>query len=186
MTEIDNWKKVLDADRIKRSITRIAHEILEKNGGGKKIAIVGVRTRGESLARRIVKTIGEIEGQEPPLGVVDITLYRDDLSRISEQPLVRGTSLPFNVDNKIIILVDDVLFTGRTVRAALDAIVDFGRPIAVQLAVLCDRGHREFPIRADYIGKSFPTERREVVDVRLAENDGEDGVYVGQRVTSHS
>jgi pyrimidine operon attenuation protein / uracil phosphoribosyltransferase len=161
------WKKVLDEDQISRSVTRISHEILEHNRGSKKVAIVGIRTRGEFVAKRIVQTIKGLENEEVPLGVVDITLYRDDLAHNAEQPLVRGTDLPFNVDKYNIILVDDVLFTGRTIRAALDAIIDFGRPISVQLAVLVDRGHRELPIRADYVGKSLPTSRAEMVRMQF-------------------
>lgn len=173
-----DWKQVLDADEIRRSTTRIAHEILERNKGAGSIAVVGVRTRGEHLSARIAKEIEKIEGTKVPRGVVDITLYRDDVAHSSEKPLVRGTDLPFNVDKVSIILVDDVLFTGRTVRAALDAIIDFGRPRSVQLAVLCDRGHRELPIRADYVGKSIPTQKSELVEVCLSEADGEDAVYV--------
>ncbi len=171
-------RQVLDADQVRRSVRRIAHEILEKNRGAKNVAVVGIRTRGETLAKRIVDEIEQIEGMRVPFGVVDITLYRDDISRTAQQPLVRGTNLPFNVEKVVVILVDDVLFTGRTVRAALDAIIDFGRPVAVQLAVLCDRGHRELPIRADYVGKSIPTARTEVVQVHMTEVDKEDGVYV--------
>lgn len=172
------WVKVLDDDQIRRSVTRISHEILEKNRGAKRLAIVGVRTRGEFLAARIVKQIEQLEKLEVPRGVVDITLYRDDIAHSAEQPLVRGTDLPFNVDKYAIVLVDDVLFTGRTVRAAIDAIIDFGRPRSVQLAVLCDRGHRELPIRADYVGKSIPTSRSEIVEVCLEEKDQEDAVYL--------
>ncbi|MCL4142421.1 UNVERIFIED_CONTAM: hypothetical protein GTU68_013445 [Idotea baltica] len=174
----EGWTKVLDEDQIRRSVTRIAHEILEKNKGASNLAIVGIRTRGEFLAQRIVKQINEIEGREVPLGVVDITLYRDDISQSPQQPLVRGTELPFDVDSVAIVLVDDVLYTGRTVRSALDAIIDFGRPSSVQLAVLCDRGHRELPIRADYIGKSIPTAKVELVEVCLTEKDNEDAVYL--------
>ena len=177
----EGWSKVMDEEQIRRSVTRIAHEILEKNRGAKKLAIVGIRTRGEYLAKLILETIKEIEGIEVPMGVVDITLYRDDLSQASEQPHLRGTHFPFNIDKVIVVLVDDVLFTGRTVRAALDAIVDFGRPIAVQLAVLCDRGHRELPIRADFVGKSLPTARDELVDVCLSGVDDENAVYVRKR-----
>jgi pyrimidine operon attenuation protein / uracil phosphoribosyltransferase len=173
-----SWKKVLDEQRIRRGVARISHEILERNQGASRVAIVGIRTRGEYVAQRIRQQIKELEGVETPLGVVDITLYRDDLFHNPEQPLVRGTSLPFDVDKYNIILVDDVLFTGRTIRAALDAIIDFGRPISVQLAVLVDRGHRELPIRADYVGKSLPTNRNEVVEVCLCEKDGEDSVYM--------
>lgn len=172
------WSKVLDDDQVRRSVTRISHEILERNRGAGSIAIVGVRTRGEHLAARIGKTINEIENVTVPMGVVDITLYRDDIAHTAEQPIVRGTNLPFNVDKKAIILVDDVLYTGRTVRAAIDAIIDFGRPKSVQLAVLVDRGHRELPIRADYVGKSVPTSKGEDVDVLLSEVDSEDSVYV--------
>lgn len=175
------WRKVLDEEQIRRAVTRISHEILERNRGPKKVAIVGIRTRGEFLAQRIKKQIMELEGVEIPFGVVDITLYRDDLTHNSEQPLVRGTDLPFNIDKYNIILVDDVLFTGRTIRAALDAMVDFGRPISVQLAVLVDRGHRELPIRADYIGKNVSTQRAELVEVCLGEKDGEDSVYIRER-----
>lgn len=172
------WKLVMDHEQVRRSVTRISHEILERNRGATKLAVVGIRTRGEYLANRIVQQIYEIEKQTIPMGVVDITLYRDDISHSAEQPLVRGTSLPFNVDKVHIVLIDDVLFTGRTVRAAIDAIIDFGRPHTVQLAVLCDRGHRELPIRADYVGKSIPTARHELVQVYLNERDGEDAVYV--------
>jgi len=176
------WKKVLDADEIRRAITRIAHEILERNKGAGNLAVVGIRTRGEHLAGRLIAEIERIEGIKVARGIVDITLYRDDVANTNERPLVRGTELPFNVDKVSIILVDDVLFTGRTIRAALDAIVDFGRPRSVQLAVLCDRGHRELPIRADYIGKSLPTNSRtEVVEVCLTESDHEDSVYVRPR-----
>jgi pyrimidine operon attenuation protein / uracil phosphoribosyltransferase len=176
-----SWKKVLTEERIRRGVARISHEILERNQGPSNVAIVGIRTRGEYVADRIKKQIKELEGVEVPVGVVDITLYRDDLFHNPEQPLVRGTELPFDVDKYNIILVDDVLFTGRTIRAALDAIIDFGRPISVQLAVLVDRGHRELPIRADYIGKSLPTARNEIVEVCLCEKDGEDAVYLRQR-----
>ena len=177
----DGWNKILDETQIHRSIMRISHEILEKNGGADNIAVVGIRTRGEPLSKRIVSKLTDIEGAEIPIGVVDITLYRDDLTNSAEQPLVRGTTLPFNVDKKNIILVDDVLFTGRTIRAALDAIIDFGRPRSVQLAVLVDRGHRELPIRPDYVGKSIPTSRAELVEVCLTEVDEEDAVYVRDR-----
>ena len=173
-----DWVMVMDAEQVRRSVTRISHEILERNRGAGKIAVVGIRTRGEYLAQRIVKQIYEIEKQAIPMGVVDITLYRDDIAHTAEQPLVRGTNLPFNLDKVAVILIDDVLYTGRTVRAALDAIIDFGRPLAVQLAVLCDRGHRELPIRADYVGKSLPTAKHEIVEVCLTERDGFDAVYV--------
>lgn len=174
----DDWVEILDSKQIKRSLTRIAHEIVERNKGIDKVALVGIRSRGENIAERLVVKLKELEGKEVPLGVVDITLYRDDISKTAEQPLVRGTSLPFNVDKYVVILVDDVLYTGRTVRAAIDAVIDFGRPLAVQLAVLVDRGHRELPIRADYVGKSVPTSKSELVEVCLTERDGKDGVYL--------
>ncbi len=173
-----DWKLVMDPEQVRRSITRIAYEILERNKGGEKLALVGIRTRGEFIGQRVLKQIMEIEKVQVPFGIVDITLYRDDISHTAEQPIVRGTNLPFNLDKVNIVLVDDVLFTGRTIRAALDVIIDFGRPKAVQLAVLCDRGHRELPIRADYIGKSLPTARNEVVEVCLTEKDGIDSVFV--------
>ena len=176
-----DWKQVMDAEQIRRSVTRIAHEIVEKHAGAEHLAIVGIRTRGEFLAKRLVSEINAIEGVQVPLGIVDITLYRDDISQPGSQPLVRGTELDFNVDKYSIVLVDDVLYTGRTVRAALDAIIDFGRPKAVQLAVLCDRGHRELPIRADYVGKSFPTTRKGSVKVCLHENDDDEAVYVSEK-----
>ncbi|MBL7662856.1 bifunctional pyr operon transcriptional regulator/uracil phosphoribosyltransferase PyrR [bacterium] len=186
-TTNDTPRLVLDADQIRRSISRIAHEIIEKNSGAKNVAIVGIRTRGEHLARRIKDKIKEIEGVEIPFGVVDIALYRDDLWRTTDNPLVQATDLPFNVEKMVIILVDDVLYTGRTVRAGLDAIIDFGRPKAVQLAVLCDRGHRELPIRPDYVGKNIPTSRSDIVQVSLAESDGgEDAVYIKPRKSSAS
>lgn len=176
-----NWTLVLDSEQIRRSLARIAHEILEKNRGADALALVGIRTRGEFLAKRVLEHIVEIEAQEIPFGVVDITLYRDDIAHSAAQPLVRGTDLPFNVDRYAVVLVDDVLFTGRTVRSALDAIIDFGRPRSVQLAVLCDRGHRELPIRADYVGKSIPTSRTQEVEVLITEKDGEDAVYIHER-----
>jgi pyrimidine operon attenuation protein / uracil phosphoribosyltransferase len=177
----EGWTKVLDSEEIRRAIVRIAHEILERNRGASDIAIVGIRTRGEHLADRLTKQIEGIEGIKLPRGVVDITLYRDDVLHTSEHPLVRGTNLPFNVDRRTIILVDDVLFTGRTVRAALDAIIDFGRPKSIQLAVLIDRGHRELPIRADYVGKSIPSSRSELIEVCLSETDNEDTIYLRPR-----
>lgn len=176
-----SWRKVLDEEQVRRSVIRISHEILERNRGPKKVAVVGIRTRGEFLGQRVKDQIQKLEGVEIPFGVVDITLYRDDLSHNAEQPLVRGTELPFNIDKYNVILVDDVLFTGRTIRAALDAMIDFGRPISIQLAVLVDRGHRELPIRADYVGKNISTQRQELVEVCLNEKDGEDAVYVRER-----
>jgi len=169
----------MDALAIQRALTRIAHEILERNKGTDELALVGIRSRGVFLAERIRKKVQEIEGGAPaPFGVVDITLYRDDLDRGVQNPVVKGTDIPFPVDGRKILLVDDVLFTGRTVRAAMDALVDFGRPQSIQLAVLVDRGHRELPIRADYVGKNLPTSRREQVHVRLSEADGLDEVVI--------
>jgi pyrimidine operon attenuation protein/uracil phosphoribosyltransferase len=172
-------RQVMDALAIQRALVRIAHEILERNKGTEDLALVGVRSRGVHLAERVRQALHEIEGGPlVPFGVVDITLYRDDLDRGLQNPVVQRTDIPFAVDGKRILLVDDVLFTGRTVRAAMDALVDFGRPQSIQLAVLVDRGHRELPIRADYVGKNLPTARREQVAVRLAEADGVDEVVI--------
>jgi len=169
----------MDAAAIQRALVRIAHEILERNKGTEDLALVGIRSRGIHLAQRLRKTIQEIEnGAQVPLGVVDVTLYRDDLDRRLQNPEVKGTDIPFAVDGHRVLLVDDVLFTGRTIRAAMDALIDFGRPKSVQLAVLVDRGHRELPIRADYVGKNLPTSRGEEVLVRLAEADGTDEVVI--------
>ena len=171
---------VMDAARIQRSLTRIAHEIVERNSAIDEIAIVGIRERGVPLARRLAKRLHEITGHQVPTGALDITLYRDDLMRhaVGPQPVVRSTDILFNIDDRLILLVDDVLYTGRTIRAALDALIDFGRPKAIQLAVLIDRGHRELPIKADYVGKNVPTSRRESVQVRLEEVDGHDDVLI--------
>jgi pyrimidine operon attenuation protein/uracil phosphoribosyltransferase len=172
---------VLDADRMARSLARIAHEILERNRGIDEVALVGIRTRGVPLARRIAKSIHEISHHEVPCGALDITLYRDDLSgntTVGPQPVIRKTEIPFDIDGKLILLVDDVLYTGRTIRAALDALIDFGRPRAIQLIVLVDRGHRELPIKADYVGKNIPTSPAQNVQVHLLEIDGRDEVEV--------
>ena len=170
---------VMDPVAIQRALVRIAHEILERNKGTAELALVGIRSRGIHIAKRIQRAIAEIEGSANiPFGVVDITLYRDDLDRGLQNPVVQGTDIPFPVGGRRILLVDDVLFTGRTIRAAMDALVDFGRPQSIQLAVLVDRGHRELPIRADYVGKNLPTSRREQVQVRLAEADGVDEVVI--------
>jgi pyrimidine operon attenuation protein/uracil phosphoribosyltransferase len=169
--------QVLDATALDRALTRIAHEILEKNGGAKNLTFVGLRTRGVTLAQRLMAKIAAIDGASPPVGTLDITLYRDDLG-LRGAPVIRGTDIPFSIKDKTVILVDDVLFTGRTIRAALDALIDLGRPRMIQLAILVDRGHRELPIRPDYIGKNLPTSRRESVAVRLMEHDGEDRVVI--------
>src|SRR5881396_2314581 len=171
---------VMDADRMARTLTRIAHEIIERNHGIEDLALVGIRTRGVPIARRLAKAIGEIHKKDIPTAALDITLYRDDLMRhaVGPQPLVRRTEIPFSIDDKRILLVDDVLYTGRTIRAALDALIDFGRPKRIQLVVLVDRGHRELPIKADYVGKNLPTSRSQSVQVRLTEIDGRDEVEI--------
>jgi pyrimidine operon attenuation protein/uracil phosphoribosyltransferase len=171
---------VMDGERMGRTLARIAHEILERNRGLDELALVGIRTRGVPIARRLAELIRSISGHEVPAGALDITLYRDDLMRhaVGGQPVVRSTEIPFSIDDRRILLVDDVLYTGRTVRAALDALVEFGRPLAIQLVVLVDRGHRELPIKADYVGKNVPTSRSESVQVRLAEIDGVDEVEI--------
>jgi pyrimidine operon attenuation protein/uracil phosphoribosyltransferase len=170
----------MDADRMGRTLTRIAHEILERNRTLEELALVGIRTRGVPLARRLAHIIHDINGSTVPTGALDITLYRDDLMRhaIGAQPVVRSTEIPFSIDDRRILLVDDVLYTGRTIRAALDALVEFGRPRAIQLVVLVDRGHRELPIKADYVGKNLPTSPSESVQVHLTEVDGRDEVEI--------
>jgi pyrimidine operon attenuation protein / uracil phosphoribosyltransferase len=169
--------QVLDDAALDRALTRIAHEILERNGGAKDLAFVGLRTRGVTLAQRLATKLATIDGTTVPVGTLDITLYRDDLD-MRGAPVVRGTDIPFSIKNKTVVLVDDVLYTGRTIRAALDALIDLGRPNMIQLAILVDRGHRELPIRPDYIGKNLPTSKRESVAVRLREHDGEDRVVI--------
>jgi pyrimidine operon attenuation protein/uracil phosphoribosyltransferase len=169
---------VMDAQAIDRALTRVAHEILERNKGTADLVLVGIRSRGVHIADRLRAKIRAIEDTELPTGIIDITLYRDDLSRSHQQPEVKGTQIGFAIDDKRVVLVDDVLFTGRTIRAALDALVDFGRPLNVQLFVLVDRGHRELPIRADYVGKNLPTAANESVLVRLQESDGRDEVVI--------
>ena len=182
---------VMDADRVSRSLTRIAHEILERNqrsaAGGpgaptgvEDLALVGIRARGVPIAARIASQLKDLTGTEVPVGTLDITLYRDDLMLhpVGPQPVVRRTEIPFSIDDRVILLVDDVLYTGRTIRAALDALIDFGRPRAIQLVALVDRGHRELPIRADYVGRNIPTSRHQSVQVRLTELDGRDEVEV--------
>ena len=170
---------VLDRESIRRALVRIAHEIVERNQGTNRLALVGIHTRGVDLSRRLAASIKATEGSTVLCGEIDITLYRDDVGRSRAWPEVRGTDIPFGVDDMRVVLVDDVFFTGRTARAALDALVDFGRPQSVQLAVLIDRGHRELPIRPDYVGKNLPTARQEHVDVHLVERDGVDEVVIG-------
>ncbi len=179
--ESDKLIQIMDEVAVARTITRIAHEIIERNGGVGDMVIIGIRTRGAILADRLASEIERIEKVALPIGVMDITLYRDDVQNKLEQPLVQKTEILFQVADKIVILVDDVLFTGRTARAALDAIIDFGRPRSIQFAVLIDRGHRELPIRADYIGKSLSTTLEEKVVVKIKEEDGIDGVLLGGR-----
>jgi pyrimidine operon attenuation protein / uracil phosphoribosyltransferase len=178
----DAARAVLDASDISRALTRIAHEILERNRGTDGLALVGIRTRGDVLAKRLAMLLEQITNEPMRTGALDITLYRDDLMRhaVGPQPLVRRTEIPFSIDDQKILLVDDVLYTGRTIRAALDALIDFGRPKEIQLVVLVDRGHRELPIKADYVGKNVPTSLKETVTVQLAESDGADEVSVNQ------
>ena len=171
---------VMEADGIRRALVRIAHEIVERNRGAGDVALVGIRRRGVPLAQRLAHSLLEITGRDVPTGALDITLYRDDLMRqaVGPQPLLRRTEIPFSIDDRRILLVDDVLYTGRTVRAALDALIDFGRPRSIQLVVLVDRGHRELPIKADYVGKNVPTAARQSVQVKLSEEDRVDEVAI--------
>ena len=170
--------QIVDAEGLRRALTRISHEIVEKNHGTKDVILVGIRRRGVHLARRVREKIQEFEGVELPLGTLDITLYRDDLKTIGPKPRVGSSELGHDVNDKVVVLIDDVLYTGRTVRAALDALMDQGRPRAIQLAVLVDRGHRELPIRADYVGKNVPTSKREIIAVKVTEQDGVDGISI--------
>ncbi len=175
-------KLIMDSQAMRRALIRVAHEIVEKNKGINNLVLVGIRTRGVPLAECLAEEIAKIEGVKVPVGILDITLYRDDLSTLSYQPVVHGTYFPSDINGKILVLVDDVLFTGRTVRAALDAIIDIGRPKSIQLAVLVDRGHRELPIRADYVGKNVPTSSQEIVSVQLASIDANEQVVIHQIV----
>jgi pyrimidine operon attenuation protein/uracil phosphoribosyltransferase len=180
----DGGRTVLDSEAISRALTRIAHEILERNEGARDLVLIGIAARGDDLARRLAAEIERIEGATIPVGVLDITFYRDDIGYRAEAPEVHETRVGFDINGSTVVLVDDVLFTGRTIRAALDALVDFGRPRAIQLAVLVDRGHRELPIRADFVGKNVPTRMHEQVRVALQEVDGEDAVEVLEPVTA--
>lgn len=182
-SDLTQKAKIMDQEGIRRAVTRIAHEIIERNKGTDNLALIGIRRRGVPLALRLAGKIKDIEGKEVPVGLLDITLYRDDLATRAQHPLVRKTEVPFSVDGKKIVLVDDVMFTGRTIRAALDAIIDLGRPKIIQLAVLVDRGHRELPIRADYVGKNVPTSSREAVSVRLLETDNREEVVIEEKET---
>ena len=170
--------EIVDADGLRRIVTRIAHEIVERNKGVEDLVLVGIRRRGVPIASRMAEKIREFEGQAPAQGSLDITLYRDDLSTVSHQPVVGASEIPVDINGKVVVLVDDVLYTGRTVRAAMDALIDFGRPRSIQLAVVIDRGHRELPIRADYVGKNVPTSKKEVIGVKLAEIDAVDCVVI--------
>ncbi len=172
---------LMDKDAIRRALTRISHEIVERNKGTESIVLVGIRSRGIPLAERIAAAIEKIEGTKPAIGILDITLYRDDLSTLSYQPVVRETEIPVDITGKTIVLVDDVLYTGRTIRAALDALIDMGRPKVIQLAVLIDRGHRELPIRADFVGKNVPTSSKEEIRVMLEEHDADEKVVLAEK-----
>lgn len=171
---------IMDEQALERALKRIAHEIIERNSGVKSAALIGIQRRGVPLAKRIAKYIEEFEGEKIPIGVLDITFYRDDLSLLSMHPVINGTDIAFDVNNKTLIMVDDVLYTGRTARAAMEAIMDMGRPKYIQFAVLIDRGHRELPIRADYVGKNVPTSKNEIVHVMVSEIDGQNGVIINE------
>ncbi len=169
---------IMDGIGLERALKRIAHEIIEKNDGAQDLALIGIHRRGVPISKRIAKYIEEFEGVKVDIGMLDITFYRDDLSLLSDHPIINGTEIYFDINKKTIVLCDDVIYTGRTVRAALDALMDLGRPDYIQLAVVVDRGHRELPIRADYVGKNIPTSRSEVISVRVSEIDGEDNVVI--------
>ena len=171
-------KKILDSDGVKRALTRIAHEVVERNKGIESVVLVGIRTGGEPLARRLAALLAEIEGRPVPHGFMDVTMYRDDIFHLKTHPKVHKTEIDFSIEGKVVVLVDDVLFTGRTIRAAMDALMDFGRPRSIQLAVLVDRGHRELPIRPDFVGRNLPTAREDQVKVRWANGDQADEVIV--------
>jgi len=171
-------RRIMAAEDVRRAVIRISHEIVEKQAGTQGLALIGIQRRGVPLARRIARAIADHEGTVVPVGALDITFYRDDLTLVAQQPVVKGTAIPFDLNGATVVLVDDVLYTGRTIRSAMDALIDFGRPQAIRLAVLVDRGHRELPIRADHVGKNVPTSREEVVKVLLDETDSDDGVEI--------
>jgi len=175
---VKDKKQLMSATEIDRTLQRLAHEIVEKSGGTTNIGLIGIRRRGVPLASRIAEKIKEFEGRAPAEGCLDITLYRDDLSTVASHPVVGSTEIPVDINGKVAVLIDDVLYTGRTVRAAMDALIDFGRPRTIQLAVVIDRGHRELPIRADFVGKNVPTSKKEVIGVKLQEIDGVDSVVI--------
>ncbi len=168
----------MTAEEIRRAVIRVSHEIVEKQAGTQGLVLIGIQRRGVPIAQRLADAIAEHEGVRLPVGALDITFYRDDLTLVAQQPIVKGTDIPVDLNGRTVVLVDDVLYTGRTIRAAMDALVDFGRPQAIRLAVLVDRGHRELPIRADHVGKNVPTSREETVRVHVLETDGEDAVYI--------
>jgi pyrimidine operon attenuation protein/uracil phosphoribosyltransferase len=180
MVEPMTGRRIMAAEDVRRAVIRISHEIVEKQAGTDGLVLIGIQRRGVPLAHRIADAIREHEGVTIPVGALDITFYRDDLSLIAQQPVVKGTAIPFDLNGATVILVDDVLYTGRTIRSAMDALIDFGRPRAIRLAVLVDRGHRELPIRADHVGKNVPTSREELVKVLLEETDGEDAVEIAR------
>ena len=170
--------EIMDENAMARALTRISHEIIEKNKGVEELVLIGIQRRGVPLAKRIARKISEVEGSEVPVGILDITLYRDDLSLLAEHPIINGTEINFSITDKKIVLVDDVIYTGRTVRAAIDALMDIGRPKMIQLAVLIDRGHRELPIRPDYVDKNVPTSKNEIINVKVTEIDGQNAVTI--------
>lgn len=172
--------QIMDETAMNRAMSRIAHEIIEKNKGISDVVLVGIQRRGVPLAGRLAGKIQEYEGMDVPVGILDITLYRDDLSTLAEQPVINSTDIPFDINGKVVVMVDDVLYTGRTARAAMDALIDMGRPTSIQLAVLIDRGHRELPIRADYVGKNVPTSKSEVVNVQVIEIDQNNRVIISE------
>ncbi len=182
MADIYEKSLLLDDSSIQRALTRIAHEIVERNKGLDNLVLIGIQRRGVPMAQRIAAILGTIEGGKPPVGILDITFYRDDLSKLSAHPIVNGTDIPFNINDKKVVLIDDVLYTGRTVRAGIEAIFDMGRPAAIQLAIMVDRGHRQLPLRADYVGKNVPTSNTESIHVELAEIDGRDRVVLCDEV----